>query len=202
MKFWKLATITTALVISTNLNAALIDNGGYTTDNVNNLDWLDLTYTLDMSYSSAQSNVSNVLGGGWQYATMLQMEQMWYQAFGSIEMRPDSPLYTTEYTAEVDNFMSLFGTTGTASSTSTGSLGIYDDGYLRITGVTSPYDATLDDSLYSPEYYYDYDYARDNDGHGMGTFLVRTSVVPIPPAIWLFGSGLIGLIGVARRKKV
>ena len=27
------------------------------------------------------------------------------------------------------------------------------------------------------------------------------SVVPIPAAIWLFGSGLIGLIGIARRKK-
>lgn len=25
--------------------------------------------------------------------------------------------------------------------------------------------------------------------------------VPVPPAIWLFGSGLLGLVGVARRKK-
>lgn len=30
---------------------------------------------------------------------------------------------------------------------------------------------------------------------------VGTAVVPIPPALWLFGSGLLGLIGVARRKK-
>jgi len=27
------------------------------------------------------------------------------------------------------------------------------------------------------------------------------SAVPIPPAIWLFGSGLLGLVGMARRKK-
>ena len=35
-----------------------------------------------------------------------------------------------------------------------------------------------------------------------GSFLVkeRASVVPIPSAVWLFGSGLIGLIGFARRK--
>jgi hypothetical protein len=26
--------------------------------------------------------------------------------------------------------------------------------------------------------------------------------VPVPAAVWLFGSGLIGLVGVARRKKV
>ena len=27
------------------------------------------------------------------------------------------------------------------------------------------------------------------------------SIVPVPAAVWLFGSGLIGLVGVARRKK-
>ena len=32
-----------------------------------------------------------------------------------------------------------------------------------------------------------------------GTFEV--SSVPVPAAVWLFGSGLLGLIGVARRKK-
>ncbi|MBI5783055.1 MAG: VPLPA-CTERM sorting domain-containing protein, partial [Gammaproteobacteria bacterium] len=26
------------------------------------------------------------------------------------------------------------------------------------------------------------------------------AVVPVPAAVWLFGSGLLGLIGVARRK--
>ena len=32
-------------------------------------------------------------------------------------------------------------------------------------------------------------------------YLDEFSVVPVPAAMWLFGSGLIGLIGVARRKK-
>ena len=27
------------------------------------------------------------------------------------------------------------------------------------------------------------------------------ATVPVPPAVWLFGSGLIGLIGIARRNK-
>ncbi|UCC56649.1 MAG: lamin tail domain-containing protein [Gammaproteobacteria bacterium] len=30
---------------------------------------------------------------------------------------------------------------------------------------------------------------------------VSNSVVPLPPTVWLFGSGLLGLIGIARRKK-
>lgn len=30
---------------------------------------------------------------------------------------------------------------------------------------------------------------------------VATNPVPVPAAIWLFGSGLLGLVGIARRKK-
>ena len=33
-----------------------------------------------------------------------------------------------------------------------------------------------------------------------GSYLVRVQAVPVPAAVWLFGSGLVGLIGVARRK--
>lgn len=49
----------------------------------------------------------------------------------------------------------------------------------------------------------------DLNGTTLGTFFTpinqaggMASVVPIPPAVWLFGSGLLGLIGIARRKKV
>ena len=31
--------------------------------------------------------------------------------------------------------------------------------------------------------------------------LTTTAVVTVPSAIWLFGSGLLGLVGIARRKK-
>jgi len=34
-----------------------------------------------------------------------------------------------------------------------------------------------------------------------GTVVQNLSAVPVPAAVWLFGSGLIGLIGIARRKK-
>ena len=44
--------------------------------------------------------------------------------------------------------------------------------------------------------------ASTGSSDGTGYELVGTTVVPVPAAIWLFGSGLIGLIGVARRKKV
>ncbi len=34
-----------------------------------------------------------------------------------------------------------------------------------------------------------------------GHITAPTSAVPVPAAVWLFGSGLLGLVGVARRKK-
>ncbi|MCP3870701.1 MAG: VPLPA-CTERM sorting domain-containing protein, partial [Gammaproteobacteria bacterium] len=37
-----------------------------------------------------------------------------------------------------------------------------------------------------------------NDVYEAGT----VNVVPIPAAVWLFGSGLLGLVGVARRRQV
>lgn len=39
------------------------------------------------------------------------------------------------------------------------------------------------------------------DGPGLHLELVAASVVPIPAAVWLLGSGLLGLIGFSKRKK-
>ena len=36
--------------------------------------------------------------------------------------------------------------------------------------------------------------------HGWSTVVFAPAVVPVPAAVWLFASGLIGLVGVARRK--
>jgi hypothetical protein len=38
----------------------------------------------------------------------------------------------------------------------------------------------------------------DNDSFKIAS--LTTTVVPVPAAVWLFGSGLLGLVGVARRK--
>jgi hypothetical protein len=38
------------------------------------------------------------------------------------------------------------------------------------------------------------------DTGAIGTWTLRTSEVPIPQALWLFGSGLLGLVEIARKK--
>ncbi len=38
-------------------------------------------------------------------------------------------------------------------------------------------------------------------GGDTGLYLMTTSAVPVPPAVWLFASGLLGLFSLARRKK-
>jgi hypothetical protein len=38
-------------------------------------------------------------------------------------------------------------------------------------------------------------------GYAASTQTVSAAVVPIPAAVWLFGSGLLGLVGIARHKK-
>ena len=40
------------------------------------------------------------------------------------------------------------------------------------------------------------------DPFGDYQLVITTSAVPVPAAVWLFGSGLIGLIGLARRKNL
>ena len=45
------------------------------------------------------------------------------------------------------------------------------------------------------------DFNANFDMTSLHVISVDTGVVPIPAAVWLFGSGLLGLVGVARRRK-
>lgn len=41
----------------------------------------------------------------------------------------------------------------------------------------------------------------DLNGHGTGQLTLTVSAVPVPAAVWLFGSGLLGLVGYSKRKR-
>ena len=191
-------------IISFNANAALVDNGTYTTDDVSGLDWLDLEFTSS-SYSDALTG-----NAGWRYATNAEVENLFSIAFDGYydtnTTNHTSSNYQSYYNDQITDiliFQDLFGLSGASPSVLKHeySYGMYvdEDGILRIMGAR----ITEDESLHlvvSTEYTEIYD---PNTVDIYNTFLVRdVSVVPIPASLWLFGSGLISLISIARRKKL
>ncbi|MGI9320139.1 MAG: VPLPA-CTERM sorting domain-containing protein [Thiogranum sp.] len=44
-------------------------------------------------------------------------------------------------------------------------------------------------------------FAAKISSRGPGAFIGGGTPVPLPAAVWLFGSGLLGLFGIARRRR-
>jgi len=65
------------------------------------------------------------------------------------------------------------------------------------------YEETIGSTTYGVGLFEEFEIGEDNidDPVVIHTGLINVSIVPLPAAVWLFGTGLIGLIGVARRKK-
>ena len=197
MNFGKLASAATALVLSTSVNAALIDNGIYTTDSRTGLNWLDLTESTNRSVNYVLSQLGN--GGqfeGWAYATEGQVNGLFDSAGGTgpyidWSVANDgivSPLLdlwgATDSTME--EYRTVFITELDATTSS------FQQGVARDTYIENGY-GLLKTVVGSID--------TDTEFLGAGHALVRVNAVPVPAAVWLFGSGLIGLIGFTRRKK-
>jgi len=210
MKFWKLASAIMAFILSTTVNAAIIDNDTYTTDTVSGLDWLDLTETTNMSYNdiATQLNVGGALEG-WRYATESEIIGF-FDAFGGDNNYYDG--WSTQNNGLFDKVSLVWGDTYCNMSHVSCELG---DGYSLFL-----YDGNYSSDIYATEGLIfdrngytdqpDYDWvvvsqsyiSRDIAYTDHGSALVReVSSVPVPAAIWMFSSGLIGLVGLARCKK-
>ncbi len=205
MKFWKLVSATMAMVLSASTNAALIDNDTFTFDTSTGLDWLDLSETAGISYSLALSTHS-----GWRYATYVEVQNLfgvlfngYYDTDTTLHLSRSTDNAYSDQAIDVNDFQSLFGIVSsiTASGkTHNYTYGLYSRGEpstLRAMGAYSNTEGRTD--VQGIEFYQAYTSSFTASGHG--TYLVRTSIVPIPTAFLLFSSGLIGLIGFAKRNK-
>ena len=193
-------------LLTANLNAALIDNDTYTSDTSTGLDWLDLSETAGIFYSQALSNNS-----GWRYATYSEVQDLfgvlfngYYDTDTTRHLSRSTDNAYSDQAIDVTNYQSLFGvasSTAASGKTHNYTYGLYSRGEpstLRSMGTYSNTDGLT--VIQGIEFYQAYTPSFTADGHG--TYLVRTSLVPIPAAVWLFGSGLIGLIGLTSRKKI
>jgi hypothetical protein len=189
MAFRSIALTTSTLVLSTSINAALIDNGSYTTDSLSGYDWLDLTETTKISFGDLllQLDTGGALyAEGWQLASWSDVTTLFDNAGGDGTYNDGGadPLLGSA-------LLPLWGITqppayGWFATQDVTPGGNTTGGILDINGETW----YLPDAFSTPDTEYDF----------VGAALYRPMVVPIPAAVWLFGSGLIGLIGISRRK--
>jgi len=185
-------------------NASIVDSGTFFTDTTSGLDWLDVTASINRSYNDINSQFS--VGGdfeGWRYATGTQLNTLIENHTGAsiIDPIPSSITYPNGTLAEL---VSYFGSTF-EHSIAKFTTGILDDnaipsGSIKFTGdlLTGKESFILD--AYKP--HIGSISTSSLSGNELGSFLIRGDEipqVPVPAAIWLFSSGLVGLIGMNRK---
>ena len=171
----------------------------------------DQSYTSDLNLTRDQVEATvldSVSGGGWAYASVDQTTKLMASLLGDGS--------TTDTIIGAEWFLVAFGQTDDwAGPASAFRYGSSDECGLNVSCVSGveldinfdPYDPS--DVQYAHICYifgdgcggpvYGEGPVPDDEPNGAGHLLVRA--VPIPPAFYLFGSGLLGLIGIARRKK-
>ena len=88
----------------------------------------------------------------------------------------------------------------------------YDGGPILVPGVTTSVTFTFDPAFPEVDGLINFEglieigagaaaFEAASIGAGDYSLIITPSAIPIPAAVWLFSSGLIGLVGIARRKK-
>jgi len=210
IKYLKLASAVTTLVLSSSVNAAIISTDWnaagdslITHDTVSGLNWLDLTETNNISYNAVVSQLG--AGGtydGFRVATSAEVVALWAN-FG-VDLSFGAATYTTGFAdPAIDLAAGYVGNLMSAIDRRwNGALGRTSDsvvhGYVMYIGAVSDSTNGAMRSSYVVDRSQIIAVDQPAGSDHIGTYLVNA--VPVPAAVWLFGSGLVGLIGVARRK--
>ena len=201
----KLLVIST-LVLSTSANAALISRlGGLAYyDDVADLTWLaDANIAgTSMNWSDANNWVAGLdIAGvtGWRLPDTLQLDP-------NCSFQSANTSYGVNCTgSEMGNlFYNVLGGSANTSITTT-----HNANYDLFSNVLSSIYWTATGYLPDASYAWEFSLGSGSQGPRLKTsnayvWVVHSgnvSAVPVPAAAWLFGSGLIGLVGLARRKK-
>jgi len=163
-------------LFSLSTNAALVDMGTYLTDTNTKMDYLKLSQTFGYSYTDALVNDElGLIAKGWELSSqsaLIALDQTYSDAHSLM-------------IAGLQDCCNII----TNNDTSLGqnmlpTMVIMDDWYSSGSYFTQVANVGVSES-------------QDT----LAVSFQRVSAVPVPPAAWLFGSALIGLVGVGRRKK-
>lgn len=202
-----------AAFFSINANAAILSTDWQTAgdnlvtrDTTTGLEWLDLSVTSGRTYDDIAANLgAGQEFDGWRYATGAEISDLW-TSFGG------NPAYYNGFSTENDGLFQLIApylgdlycNGNIACDTGNGySFMLTSDEYaggghyaaLMLNAYYHPDAATQDNFSLHESIVTTYAPAE------MGSALVRSiTVVPVPAAIWLFVSGLVGLGFMTRRK--
>jgi hypothetical protein len=180
--------------------ANIIDHGAYLSDTGTGLDWLDLTATQGQSYNT----VLGSMPAGWHYASLADVATLFTDAGGTppynFTGNNGQAFFQGAATSLLLNLMgntNVFGLPAGAGLTSDIDLAVGCCGpYPNFLAVYTDLPPTTNYLLVPFLEQYPDD-AADN----VGSFLIRTSNVPEPVTLSLFGAGLAGAMGLRRRAK-
>ena len=200
---------------SDRLNTEFADLGVTHLELATGLEWLDFGTLIagertNVTYGhSVDSAIAAYSPQGFRMATESEVRNLWDLFFpsfvnegnGTMAIDDTDSMYAT-LSEERNSWFFAFGSWIDATEGDLYSLGFYLDdaaGAVQEAGVdllTNP----LLSNLYGPDFR-KWTTGTDEAFDDRGVFMVRDySVVPIPAAIWLFGTGLIALLGIARRR--
>lgn len=198
ISFLSNAALVTKDLISTGDQLVILD-----TDT--NSEWLSLDATTNRSIDSLITGTGGVdyLGEyGFHFASQDELGIFW----GNAGVPLSTSGLTNSFTSGMTQLISILGTSSPIFSGSEivgeSLTGIYNvvgpgcaDGFHQTATLS-----VLDSGLSSSNAFTS---CKNSSltGTSRGKYLVRTNPVPIPLAIWLFGSGLVGLVCIASRKK-
>jgi len=193
------------VALTTSAHAALIQHDwetvndtALTYDTTTGLEWLDITVTAGLSYNEVAAELGT--GGAYEGFSFASKQQV-LNLLTAVDLQeiPNVP----EYLGGEDQIQTLLSSWGVTWNLGTGERTEFLTSNTE--GLASGEHWTgrmfwlaVGDTGVTAEYL-----ARDDNYSNLtiGSALVRAaSPVPVPAAVWLFGSGLIVLFGITRRK--
>ena len=189
------STVSQAQIVSADWKTA--GDNLITRDTTSGLDWLDLTETTSMGYVNV---LADSTFAGWRSASVTEVATLWSHFGTGVDLSSPS---TTQAVGFIDpNVTIAAGFLGNTYAVLAGYTG--SKGNTANTGVNAGFQVTMS-AYITPTgntVYERADFGPAGQSAGtIGTYLVQTSPVPVPAAVWLLGSGLLGMIGIAKRRR-